>query len=708
MKHISRRVWYLPLNVVLHPRKPGKKRLVWDAAAQVDGISLNSQLLKGLDQLVSLPSVICKFRERQIGFGGDIKEMFHQILIRSVDKHSQRFLFRFDTTTPPDVYIMDVATFGATCSPCSAQYVLRKNADRFAEKYPDAVAAVKSKMYMDDYYDTPEEAGERALQVKNIHSSAGFDMCNWVSNSSEVLLRLGEPVVQSPREFVCEDETKWEQVLGITWDPIRDVLSFSTNLRAELIPYVVGKQRPTKRIALRIIMSLFDPLGLLAPFTIHGRMLVQDLWRSGLQWDEEMQNEGFDKWVRWTNLFPKISELQIPRCYFNGARPTTYKKVQVHVFTDASDKGYGCAAYFRSGDGEEIRCALAISKAKVASLKHLSIPRMELEGAVLGARLLQNVRVSHSYEIGECFLWTDSTTEVAWIRSDHRKYKQFVAHRIGEILSLTQPESWRWVPSKANIADSLTKWGRNTEPESNNEWFAGPSFLYLPQNQWPLQRAVVENVQEELRSCYQLHHISLPIGIVDVERISRWNILLRTMACVYRFMNNCRRRIKGLPIEALEATELQKRCLKRVVPMIKIPFKQEEFQRAEQWLWQIAQGDCYPDEVKTLLQNRDVPIEMRCCVEKSSPLYKMSAFADEFGVLRVEGRTEAATFAPFDARFPIILPRNHPITFKLLDHYHCRFGHASRETVVNEIRQRYDVPQLRSVVGKVMKDCDVR
>ncbi|XP_055622515.1 uncharacterized protein LOC129766085 [Toxorhynchites rutilus septentrionalis] len=133
-------------------------------------------------------------------------------------------------------------------------------------------------------------------------------------------------------------------------------------------------------------------------------MLVQDLWRSGLQWDEEMQNEDFDKWVRWTNLFPKISELQIPRCYFNSARPTTYKKLQVHIFTDASDKGYGCAVYFRSEDGEEIRCALAISKAKVAPLKHLSIPRMELEGAVLGARLLQNVRVSHSYAIGECFL----------------------------------------------------------------------------------------------------------------------------------------------------------------------------------------------------------------------------------------------------------------------------------------------------------------
>lgn len=117
------------------------------------------------------------------------------------------------------------------------------------------------------------------------------------------------------------------------------------------------------------------------------------------------------------------------------------------------------------------------SKAKVAPLKHLSIPRLALEAAVLGARLLHNVHASHTYKIGECFLWTDSSTVLAWIHSGHRKYKQFVAHRIGEILSLTHPESWRWVSSKANIAKSLTKWGKNTELESGIEWFVGPSFL---------------------------------------------------------------------------------------------------------------------------------------------------------------------------------------------------------------------------------------
>ncbi|XP_052900235.1 uncharacterized protein LOC128306688 [Anopheles moucheti] len=178
-----KRIWYLPLNVVGHPHKPDKKRLVWDAAAKVQGVSLNSCLLKGPDLLAMLPGVLCVFRQRKIAFGGDIEKMFHQIRIRPEDTHSQRFLFRFDQSKDPDIYLMDVATFGATCSPCSAQYVMHRNADEHAKTYPIAAAAIKRSTYVDDYFDscdTREEAIDRVRQVKFIHSQAGLNMRNWV------------------------------------------------------------------------------------------------------------------------------------------------------------------------------------------------------------------------------------------------------------------------------------------------------------------------------------------------------------------------------------------------------------------------------------------------------------------------------------------------------------------------------------------------
>ncbi|XP_058465568.1 uncharacterized protein LOC131439056 [Malaya genurostris] len=313
------RVWYLPLNDVAHPKKPNKKRLVWDAAAKVKGVSLNSQLLKGPDLLVLLPGVICKFRERPVGFGGDIEKMFHQIRILPEDTHSQRFLFRFNEKLPPDVYMMDVATFGATCSPCSAQYVMHRNADENAHDFPEAAAAIKGKTYMDDYFDstdTPEEALQRALQVKLDHSRGGMNMRNWVCNNVEILQGLGEVSEQRSLSIDYCIEDNRQRVLGIIWDPEKDAFIFSTNWKTELAPYVLDGLRPTKRIALRIIMSLFDPLGFLVPFFLHGRMLMQDLWRIALDWDAELGDVEYDKWCRWINLLPGISALEIPRCMF--------------------------------------------------------------------------------------------------------------------------------------------------------------------------------------------------------------------------------------------------------------------------------------------------------------------------------------------------------------------------------------------------------
>ncbi|XP_062540821.1 uncharacterized protein LOC134208883 [Armigeres subalbatus] len=582
------------------------------------------------------------------------------------------------------------------------------NADKWANEYPLAAAAIKDKTYMDDYYDSadsPEEAAKLAKQVRSIHAHGGFEMRNWVSNSGVVLEELGESVARDPRLLQSTIGEKWERVLGMLWHPESDALTFCTELGEQLLFYINGDKRPTKRIALRIIMSLFDPLGLLAPYLIHGRTLIQDLWRSGIQWDEEMRDAEFTKWMRWVELLPGIRELSLPRYYFGDAQPISEQSLQCHVFTDASETGYGCAVYFRAIDEFGcVRCSLIMARSKVAPLKHLSIPRLELEAAVLGAKLLNNALAYHSLQPRNVYLWTDSSTVFSWIRSDHRRYKQFVAHRIGEILSLTQAENWRWVPSKNNVADCLTKWVHDTEPDSSGRWFKGPAFLYLSEDLWP-QHFIKTNTTEELRSTYVLAHISLPIGIIDTSRVSKWSILLRTVACLYRFVNNCRLRISKRPIETFPATRNQQICLKRTIASCKTPLKQEEFQKAEQFLWRAAQSEFYQDEIRTLLKNRDQTIAEWSPIEKSSPIYQLSPFADEFGVIRMEGRTANAIYANFDARFPIILPKDSQITQRLLEFYDHRCGHASKELVVNEVRQRFEISHLRSAVDKISRNC---
>lgn len=151
--------------MVTNPRKPNKVRLVWDAAAKVQGQSLNSALLAGPDLLAPLPSVLCPFRQFEVAISADILEMFHQLLVRWEDKSALLFLWRDDPSKPFEVYVMDVAIFGASCSPSAAQFVKNLNAQEFSEQYPLAAKAIIKNHYVDDFLysvDTVEEAVELA------------------------------------------------------------------------------------------------------------------------------------------------------------------------------------------------------------------------------------------------------------------------------------------------------------------------------------------------------------------------------------------------------------------------------------------------------------------------------------------------------------------------------------------------------------------
>ncbi|XP_055589770.1 uncharacterized protein LOC129741961 [Uranotaenia lowii] len=247
--------WYLPLGVVQNPKKPQKVRLIWDAAARAHGVSFNDALLTGPDLLTSLPDILIRFRQRNIAFTGDIKEMFHQVRIRDSDKQYQRFLFREDPQQPPQVYVMDVATFGATCSPCIAQYVKNLNAMEHANEFPLAAEDIIKEHYMDDYLksvDTPDEAVELVNQVKLIHSRGGFEIRNFASNSKEVLDRLGEvedlqQKVLGVEPGLCTVE-KSERVLGIIRKPQTDVFTFDASLQIEAIRHMDVRRPPIRRI----------------------------------------------------------------------------------------------------------------------------------------------------------------------------------------------------------------------------------------------------------------------------------------------------------------------------------------------------------------------------------------------------------------------------------------------------------------------------
>jgi len=245
-------------------------RLVFDAAARVGDVSLNSALSKGPQHYKPLASILFHFREGAVGVRIGIKEMFHQVLMRPEDRCAQRFLWRDgDDQRDPDVYEMRVITFGAACSPSAAHHVKTVNAKRFMDPDPRAVKAI---VY---YHYVESEAIGVATRVKEIHAQGGFELCKFSSSSPAVERMLG-PCEHAQSIGWGEAEQK---ILGMRWQPATDDFKFGVQYH-KMAPIVLdGTRVPTRRDFLSMVMSTFDPLGFLCCLMVTAKLLLREVWR---------------------------------------------------------------------------------------------------------------------------------------------------------------------------------------------------------------------------------------------------------------------------------------------------------------------------------------------------------------------------------------------------------------------------------------------
>ncbi|XP_036322336.1 uncharacterized protein LOC118736350 [Rhagoletis pomonella] len=676
------RKWYLPMFVVQNPNKPRKVRVVWDAAAEYKGVSLNSLLNKGPDLLTSLFDVLLNFRSGKIGISGDISEMFHRIFVDEEDQQSQRFLWRnCDETRPPDVYLLRVMSFGASCSPSLAQFVKNQNAKEFADTYPRPAKSILERHYVDDMLDsvnTVQEAIELARGVRDIHKQANFHIRGWLSNSKEVTEALGE--AGDADEF-CSSAKRVDQVveaskvLGMWWQTTDDTFTYNLKFTKANDEILRGARLPTKRELLRLLMSIFDPLGLLTFFLIDTKILLQKVWRSGVGWDDIIPEEFSAEWMRWLSFLPQVQSIKIPRCYFS-MMCSEEAKCELHLFVDAGENAYAAVAYLRTKNGSHIGVSLVCAKSKVAPLRPVSISRMELLAAVMGARLGNSVVKALDFKIGRVCYWTDSGTVLSWLRSDPTRYKQFVMFRVGEIQETTDIAEWKYVPSKLNVADLGTKQISTPDFSTSGQWISGPTFLRQQEENWPnLQCKPEGNKQREERPQLVAVNIQNEPPLIDLTRFSKWERLFGCTAYVKRFVS----RLRGIPSEGA--------------------FTIEELAWSEAFLYRLAQAQDFPNEIKMLSQN---PV---CAMPKTSPLRKLSPFIDETMTLRMRGRLENANCIDNAMKNPIILPRYGYITRLIIDWYHRRWKHSNHETVINEIFQQFYVPGLRTLLRSVRKCC---
>jgi len=690
------KTWYLPHFGTINPNKEVKKlRLVFDAASRSNGKSLNDYLLCGPNLLVPLPEILFNFRKGQFACASDISEMFHQVRIRREDQSAQRFLWRgADRDRPPDTYQMNVMIFGAVCSPFSAQATKNLNADRFEPEYPEAVRKVKENFYMDDFLDSvnsEDEAVRIIREVTLINSQGGFKLCNWISNSPEINATIPEELRSPKMRDLGGGSSLTEKILGLSWNPESDELAITCSVERLEGALSDREKRPTKREVLRVVMSLFDPLGIITPFVVRGRILLQEIWRSEIGWDDELSGTVHKKWLAWVDMMETVAQVRIPRCYFGGQSSCTDRVLQIHVFCDASEKAFAAVAYLRFSDGGKVGCSLIMSRARVAPLRPLSIPRLELQAAVMGARMLDTIKKSHGGPEGlleRSVLWSDSRTVLQWIKGDPRRYKQFVAQRIGEIVETTEGDSWRWVPTHENVADEATRDSDRLNLSQNSRWVRGPEFLRKPECDWPIDikkgLTVLDVESQELKA--EFTGVVQDVGeipdvvecVPEVERFSSWSKYIRTMGWVLRFIRNCKARVG-------------------VQEMAKGELSVEESRVAEIWCLKGAQSQSFPNEVRVLTMGKDI--------SKRSSIRGLSPYLGDDGLLRIRGRLEEARNIGAEVKNPVILNGKHELSKLLIDYYHVQAAHQGQEFVVNEIRQRYWITGIRNAVRSAWSRC---
>ena len=672
---------------MVNPNKPGKLRIVWDAAAKVGKLSLNSFLLKGPDQTTPLRHVLHRFREFRTAVTGDIREMFHQVRINSEDQHCQRFLWNDGVAgKAPSTYVMEVMTFGACCSPNSAQYVKNINAERFRNQFPAAVEAICDGTYVDDMLcsvETEEEAMKLAQDVRQIHAEEGFEIRGWLSNSKKVVESMGEQrLIQ--KDLYKDGELTSEKVLGMWWHTTDDTFTFKIPKRCRL-ELLSGEQVPTKREVLRILMSIYDPLGFLANILMFLKVLLQEIWRSNIGWDEPILDQQLEKWRTWLSVLHGVHKVNVPRCYRSKTSSIVESnEVQLHVFVDASENGYAAVVYLRFQEHGIIECAFVTAKTRVAPLKYVSIPRLELQAAVIGARLAKDVGETHRIPVRKRFFWTDSRDVLSWLHSDHRRYSKFVGARIGEILENTALSKWFWIPTKQNVADEGTKWQKIPDLSPSSRWFKGPDFLWHQDSEWPVQPISNGITTTEMNAVVSVHVTHEPV--LNMTKYSNWRNLLRVTATVLRFVSNIQARLHNrAPVSGV--------------------LNQLELIKAERCIYRQIQLEAFGEEIALLKRPKFGDAKYASPVPKSSSLYKLSPFLDDHGVLRSGGRTTGCQFISEDAVHNILLPKNHPVTTLIIQFIHDRYHHLNHETVVNELRQKYWIPQLRRTCYKVRQQC---
>lgn len=671
----SNKMYYMPHSPVVrkHASKT-KVRIVFDASSKCGNeVSLNHCLIPGPNLNPSVLDLILRFRQFKYAFSADIEKAFLQISISETDRDVLRFLY-FDDNFNVKHYRMTRVPFGVSCSPFILACTIKNHIKKIKLEMPDVFEMLNNSIYVDDIFygsDTVEHAFKLSTGAHNVLIEAGMNLRQYNTNSEE-LKKLWDDsgIIQS--EIEPNNSLK---VLGLKWCTSTDVISLNIDNLCETLN---NCRDITKRNILKVTATIFDPVGFLSPFVLRAKLLMQNLWQLGLEFDDEVPFECKQLWSEWCGEIETLRKFEIPREYFPGE---LNKDKELHLFCDASIKAYGAVAYFRSvKNGETV---FIMAKSRIAPIKQkLTLPRLELSGALTAAKLAKHLQKLFSLPDENIYLWSDSMIVIHWIQSSPERWKMFVKNRVVTIHSLTNRRSWNHCSGKDNPADLLSRGCSAEYLLSSKLWRSGPDWLTEPKTSWPKKFSSSAKISDsELEMKKSVTHISILPSLVvksdnllKLENYSKLSRAVRVTGWIFRYIRN-----------------LQNKNDRRSGPLTA-----EELFTAELHLIKEVQSEHFSDEIKTIKSGLLIP--------KSSKLYELNPFLSEEGLLRLGGRLQKSSLS-YHERHPIIIPSKLHFTDLLIRDAHERVLHTGVSNTLRFLRQKFWIIRSRQNVKRVIKKC---
>ncbi|XP_055953025.1 uncharacterized protein LOC129988780 [Argiope bruennichi] len=408
------KLFYLPHHIV---KKTKEWRIVFDASSHTPGHpSLNDALEQGPNLLPEIFATLLRFRLHKFAITSDGRQAFLQLILDEEDRNCTRFLwFRTEKDANGKIHLLnEILTyrfsrlpFGLTSSPFLLSATLRELANMHSDSYPTAAKHLENNIFMDDFVmgvDTAEQATTLYQEMQDLMTQIGLPLAKWSTNSKNL------QAIWELMDIIFKCNT---QVLEINWNTKEDV--FHTDINESVYQFAVPA---TKRLLLKIVSKLYDPLGLYVPAVVVGKILFQTTWLMGVQWDEILPPDIAASFNRWVSEISSLNKIHIPR--WIGISATSH--MSIHVFCDASEKAYGAALYICFTELNETKVRLVCSRKRLSPLKKVTLPRLVLLAALLGARLLHYFCKETGLDNQTSTLWSDSTVVLNWMRNGPNRW----------------------------------------------------------------------------------------------------------------------------------------------------------------------------------------------------------------------------------------------------------------------------------------------